>query len=252
MKPIVVPDELVIAMMLVFARSAALMLALPAMLGVAVPVRVRLLFAALLAGVLAAASPTRLPSAAYNAALAYLMLKEIALGLMLAFSASVVMAAVGLAGEMIGSQIELSAAEILRAPLPVSVLSDSLMALAAFLFFGAGLQRPLIYALARSLQVLPIGSTALPDPSGLIRAAGAIFGLGVAIALPLLIPLLMLALAQGALSRFAPQINLLVAAPAAMILAGFSLILLNASGLTLRIDRAWTEGMLQMIRTING
>jgi flagellar biosynthetic protein FliR len=252
MTAIEIPENWIVTAILLFARAGTLMLALPSMIGVAVPVRVRLLFAALLAVVLTASSPLRSWSSSDSAMLPYAMLREIAIGLMLSFSAALVMGAVGMAGELVGAQIELSAAEILRAPVGISVLGDAFMALAAFIFFGSGLQRALVYALARSVQVLPAGAVTVPSVEGLILGAGAAFLIGVSIALPLLIPLLMLAVAQGVLSRFAPQINLLVAAPAAMVMAGMMLVMTDASALVFRIDRAWTEAMLATVRMING
>ncbi|MGH7906348.1 MAG: flagellar biosynthetic protein FliR [Candidatus Binataceae bacterium] len=245
MTQLIIPDGLAAAFVLLFTRCGSFLVALPAMLGIAIPVTVRVLLAGVLACAMLPLARTRLPALNYfGLGMAFAVLREAAVGFMLAFSTAAVIGAVGMAGETVGAEMELSAAAILRSSASSeTLLGDAFMTLAAFLFFACGFQRALILDLGRSLRVIPLGSLTLPGMDGLLKIGAQIFTLGVSLSLPLLIPLLVLAMAQGVLARFVPQVNLLIAAPAAILLAGLALLALDISGLAWAINQAWS-GML--------
>ena len=67
-----------------------------------------------------------------------------------------------------------------------------------------------------------------------------------------MVPLFVLSLAQGVIARLAPQVNILIAAPAAMVMAGLVLLGLDAAGLGAGIMRAWTSVMMQSMGWLNG
>jgi flagellar biosynthesis protein FliR len=107
-------------------------------------------------------------------------------------------------------------------------------------------------ALARSLDAAPLGRLALPPPEVLLRLGGQVFLIALGLGLPLLIPLFVLALAQGVIARLAPQVNILIAAPAAIVLAGLGLLALDAGGLATGITRAWSSVMTQSLGWLDG
>jgi len=241
------------AFVLLFARAGGVLLALPQMLGVAIPVRIRLLLAMLLAGALMPMAQIAMPAADGLGPVALLAIRELAIGAILSFSAAVVVGAAIMAGDLCGTGMELNSGSLLRgnAQMP-NVTADAFGTLAGALFFLGGFHRALLMGLARSLQVAPLGRLVIPDPAALLRLGGRVFTLALAIALPLLIPLFVLAVAQGVIARLAPQVNILVAAPAAILLAGLTLLALDATGIAAAITRAWSSTMLQSLGWLDG
>lgn len=246
-------NDVALAFALLFARTGSVMSALPALLGVSMPVRIRLLLAALIAAALMPLASVTMPGAAGITPIVILIIRELAIGLTLSFAAAIVVGAVMTAGSVIGGSMEMNTGAVLRgnieAPNP---LSDGFGALAALLFFVGGFHRMLILALAHSLSVAPLGTLSLPDPHHLIALGGRVFALALALSFPVMVPLFVLAIAQGVIARLAPQVNILVAAPAAMVMAGLVLLGLDAAGLGAGIMRAWTSVMTQSMGWLNG
>ena len=56
------------------------------------------------------------------------------------------------------------------------------------------------------------------------------FALALGLGLPVMVPLFVLSIAQGVIARLAPQVNILIAAPAAIVIAGLVLLGLDATG----------------------
>jgi len=241
-----VGSDSALAFGLLFARTACVIAALPMLLGVAMPVRIRLVLAALIAASLMPMATIALPPVSGLLPIASMLLRELSIGMMLSFAAAVVVGAVMTAGGIIGGSMELNSGAILRADVESpNLLSDGLGALAALLFFIGGFHRMLIAALAHSVRTFPLGAFGLPDPHMLIRLGGRMFGLALGLSLPLMVPLFVLSIAQGVIARLAPQVNILTAAPAAIIIAGLILLALDAGGLSTGMMRMWTSVMTQ-------
>lgn len=246
-------NDVALAFALLFARTAGTMSALPALLGVSMPARLRVLLGAVIAAALMPLASVSMPSAGGVVAILILLLRELAIGLTLSFATSIVVGAVMTAGGVIGASMELNSGSVLRGNVDApNVLSDGFGALAALLFFVGGFHRMLILALAHSLSIAPLGSLSLPNLHPLIGTGGRIFALALALSFPVLVPLFVLSLAQGVIARLAPQVNILIAAPAAMVMAGLVLLGLDAGGLGAGIIRAWTSVMTQSIGWLNG
>jgi flagellar biosynthetic protein FliR len=238
---------------LLFARTGGVMGALPALLGVSMPVRIRLILAALIAAALMPLAAVTMPAVMGIAPIVILVVRELTIGLTLSFAAAIVVGAVMTAGSVIGGSMELNSGAVLRANIEApNALSDGFGALAALLFFVGGFHRMLILALAHSLSVAPLGVLSLPDPHHLVSLGGRIFALGLALSFPVLVPLFVLSIAQGVIARLAPQVNILIAAPAAMVMAGLVLLGLDAAGLGAGIMRAWSSVMTQSMGWLNG
>lgn len=248
-----VGSDTALAFFLLFARTAGVLFALPQLLGIPIPAKVRMALAMLMAAALMPMASIAMPTVNGPIALAALVIREVMLGLMLTFATALVVGAVMTAGDVIGAGMELNSGAILRGVVrQPNVLADGLGALAALLFFIGGFHRVLLMALGRSLAVAPLGTLKLPDPRAIVSLSGGMFALGLQLGLPIMIPLFVLALAQGAISRLAPQVNILVAAPAAMIMAGITLIGMDALGLTTGMMRAWAAMMTTAMSWTNG
>jgi flagellar biosynthetic protein FliR len=253
MTSMALPDALPLAFMLLLTRSAGFFMALPPLLGVSVPAPVLALLSAVLAASLINNATVVLPAASGGLLVAgVILMREAAVGFAVALATAVMIAAVGLAGEVVGAQMELSASEILNAPIETAVVGEFFIAMAGFLFFGAGLQRVLFLGLGQSLRVAPLGAMALPSLAQILKGTEGMLVLGTSIAMPLMVPLLMVSLAQGLISRMSPQISLLIGAPAAVAMAGLGLMLLEASGIAWSVERAWTRTLFTMLAWLNG
>jgi flagellar biosynthetic protein FliR len=248
-----VGPELALAFGLLFTRAAAITLGLPTMLGVALPIRLRMLLALVLAGALMGRAQVVLPLATGILPIALLVIRELCIGVMLSFGAALVVGAATIAGDLIGTGMELHAGGLLRGTIQMpNVAADAFTALAGLLFFIGGLHRRLLIALAHSVDVAPLGRLTLPSPAALISVGGRIFVIALGLGLPLITPLFVLALAQGAVARLAPQVNILVAAPAAILLAGLLLLVLDAPALSAGISRAWSSVAMATLGWIDG
>jgi flagellar biosynthesis protein FliR len=238
---------------LVFARVAAVMVAMPQMLGVEIPLKLRFLLAGLLTGALMVRARVALPIVNGPMLIAMLLGREVALGVWLAFVTALVVGAVIMAGDLFGTSMELNSGGILRGTaLTPNVLADSLGTLAGLIFFIGGFHRAVLLSLARSIDVIPLGVLALPPVTTMIAVSGRIFIIALGLALPLTVPLLIVAIAQGVIARLAPQVNMLVAAPAAIILAGLVLLGLDSLGLSWEITRVWSSMITLAFGVLDG
>jgi len=248
-----VGNDVALAFALCFTRCAAVMMALPMMIGIAIPVRVRMLLAALIAAALMPAARLAAPVDSGPPAIALMVVREIAVGLVLSFAGAVVVGAVTMVGELIGNGMELNSGGLLRGAIAMpNALADGLATLTAIVFFLAGFHRALLLALAKSFTAAPLGAPSLPGLSAMVTLGGHMFTIALELGLPLMIPLFVLSLAQGVIARLAPQINVLIAAPAAILLAGLTLLALDTSGLAGGIVRVWWSVMNQSFGWVNG
>jgi len=246
-------SDVALAFGLLFTRAAAMTVVLPQMLGVSVPVKIRLLLATLLAGALMPGARLAAPAAGDALAVVVMVLREVAVGMGLSFAAAVVVGAVTIVGELVGTSMELNSGAILRGgQLMPNPLADGLATLAGLLFFVAGFHRALLIGLGRSLAVAPLGALTMPDPGTMIALGGRVFSIALQIGLPVLVPLFVLSMTQGVVARLAPQINILIAAPAAVVFTGLVLLGLDALGLGQAIVHAWESVIPQSLGWLNG
>jgi len=137
---------------------------------------------------------------------------ELLIGFAIGLGAALLVGAASVAGELIGMQIGLSGAAILD---PVNNTSENVLGtfgnlFAVTLLLAVDGHLVMIDALARSLQILPIGSsihvTALFT---IVRDARVLFGLGLQFAAPVIAAILIANTALAILTRAAPALNLL-------------------------------------------
>jgi len=206
-----IPDPT--AVLLVMARIAGLVVTAPLFGHLMVPVRVRAGFVLLLALALApAVTPPTLPRDLWQ--LAGAMGVETAVGALLGFVAQLVFAGVQLGGQIAGMQIGFGMANLIdpqsHAQTTVVAEWESLLALLCFLVLDV--HHLLLRALIDSFHAVPAGAAVLGATAlrGVVAQAGTLFTIGVRIASPVLIVLLLANGALGVLARTIPQLNVFV------------------------------------------
>lgn len=212
-----------------FLRIGATLMVMPMIGAAVVPRRVRFLLAVGLTVALAPLLPaTNMPeplSAAWTAAAVAEITTGIAIGLLLqlAFEAT------SLAGEFMAQGMGLAFAQMAN---PLSggsgpLVGQMLLIVGGLLFFAADLHLALIEVLVGSFHSVPPGhapSAAAAAPL-LLDFMGQVFLVGVQLALPMLVAMLVINLVFGVLSRTAPSLNPLQVGMSATLFVGIVLLI---------------------------
>jgi flagellar biosynthetic protein FliR len=148
---------------------------------------------------------------------------ELFLGLSLGFLLSLGFGAISLAGRLIALQLGLSLEAVLN-PLntdPSTALDPFFGVLAGLLFLALGLHVETVRILAGSFTAFPIGA-GWPLDLGLVavQVIQMALELGIRIALPVSLLLLLVELGMGLLSRAVPQVNVFILGLPAKLLIG--------------------------------
>ena len=214
-----------------FIRIGAFLMVMPVIGGSFVPVRVRLLLAIVLTGVIAPIVPPTATEEVLSLAGLVMMTQEIGIGVAMGFLVQLVFDAVALGGQVIGMSMGLGFAVFLDRARGVSipVLGQLFLMLAMLVFLATDGHLAMIQLLAESFRAWPIagGNLTLPVISELLTWTSQLFVFALKIALPAITALLVVNLSFGIMSRAAPTLNLFaVGFPVAMLL-GFAVIFLN-------------------------
>jgi flagellar biosynthetic protein FliR len=194
-----------------FLRTLALFSGLPVFAQRALPARVRVALAFLIALCSQAALPA-MPAVALDTPVALMLVaQQVVIGLALGFAVRIVFAAVEFAGELIGLQMGLNFAGFFdpMSGAQATATSQFFGTMVAWLFIVINGHLTVIAAVVQSFQAFP----AAPEPFGFLHAAqpqvwGAeVFSLGTWIALPMVAMLLFVNLVLGVISRVASQMN---------------------------------------------
>jgi len=200
--------------LLVLARVAGLLLGAPILGHLLVPVRVRAALALVLALALAPVVPAVAAAPATLAGLAGALAAESALGVLLGLVAEFVFAGVALGGEMAGLQMGFGLDGLIdpQARAEVTVVAQWQQLLALLVFLALDVHHLLLRALLASFASAPPGALALGalEVRGAVALAGELFALGVRVAAPVMIALLLTNTALGVLARTIPQLNAFV------------------------------------------
>ena len=150
--------------------------------------------------------------------------RELAIGFSLAMGIRALIGGAELAGHLTGYQLGFSYGSIVD---PQSGVRNSMFAvlyanLAVITFFGTNGHHALIRAMAASYAQIPIGighidGSLVTTVTGML---GVVFVLGVRLAMPLILVLLVVEVALGLIARAAPGINLMVVSQPLRLLIG--------------------------------
>lgn len=230
-----------------FVRILALLSSAPVLGHGSVPVRAKvglaMLLTLLVAPNLPAANAVPLASAQGLA----LLLQQLAVGLALGFSVSLVFSAIQMAGDLIGLQMGLSFASFVdpqsadQSPLIGSFLN--LLAMLIFLTLDGHLL--MIGALVDSFASVPVGVElrGAVDWQRLLTWGTEVFTLGLHLALPALAAVFLSNLALGVLTRAAPQLNLFAVGFPVTLLLGLLILWMALPHFGPFLERALHHGM---------
>jgi flagellar biosynthetic protein FliR len=238
---------------LVFARVAAIVMLIPGIGEAAVPPRIRLAFAFLLALTLypfAAAQVVAIPAAVSG--LAGAVIREVLIGLVIGSILRIFLASLAVAGEAISLQTTLSFAQTAN---PLQGASNTsigafLGVLGVTLIFATDLHHLFIGAIARSYTVFPPArGVPVQEASDLaVRTFSQAFSLGVQLAAPVIVFSLVLNIAAGLVGRLLPQFQIFFVTTPLNVLVGLSVFALSL-GL---IGLVWIDRYEAFLRSFAG
>ena len=200
--------------------------------GTYAPPRVRIALIVVLGAFMA---PTiGVPREIGDGALIAVMAREALIGLALALSVRVLVAGAELGGYLTGFQMGLSYAALVDPQSGVrnNVLAALYGSLAVLFFLLTDAHHDVLRALAASYEALPVGAggVAADLDDQVARMFGLMFTLGVRLAAPVMVTVLLVEVALGVMARVAPTLNLMVTAAPVRMLVG-----LTALALTIRV-----------------
>jgi flagellar biosynthetic protein FliR len=213
------PQSFLVLVGLAFARLLSFLSIVPFFGGQAVPARVKVATAAAFVIIIYPVLETSVPQGQTLpfGAVGFigLLIKEALIGFTLGFLASLIFDAIAMAGKIIDIQRGSAMAELFAPQLQarVSEIGQFKLQLAIVLFLAVGAHRVFIEALLWSFEILPptklpqLESGWTPMMAMFVTLTGQIFAIGVQLAVPPMIALLLTDLVFGMINRVAPQIN---------------------------------------------
>lgn len=172
-------------------------------------------------------------------------LTELALGNTLALGVLTGFAAVSMAGRLIDVQVGFGIAQVFdpATSRQVPVLQAIFDRLAIVLFFILNGHHALLRGIAYSLDRFPLARPWPLDAAApwVLKHVAALFGLGLALAAPIVVCLLMVELALGVLARNLPQMNMFVVGVPVKIIVGLAALTLWCSGIGNAMTRVYAS-----------
>lgn len=194
-------------------RVAATLLMTPVLYAIPMPASVRTLLVVGISIALAAglSAPSTQPFEGWSGLLTA-AISELALGAVLGLGVLLAFAAFAIAGQLLDVQLGFGMAQIVDpvTKRPVPILTSAFGYLAVLVFFLINGHHALLRGIAYSLERFPVGvpwSVAGAAAPVLKQAAG-LFGLGFALAAPVVFCILLVEFALGVVSRNLPQMNM--------------------------------------------
>ena len=232
---------------LVFARVGAMVMLIPGIGEAAVPPRIRLAFAFLMAMVLAPLVAPNVIVPGTVSGTAGMVIREVLIGLMIGAVLKMFIASLATAGEIVSIQTTLGFAQTANPSLgqPQTTLSTFLSLLGVVLIMTTDLHHMFLAAMARSYTLFPFEQT-LPvgDAATLaVQTVAGSFALGVQLAAPVIVFSLVFNIATGLIGRVMPQFQIyFVSSPLAVIL-GLSVFALSIGV----IGMVWTSRYRELL-----
>jgi len=220
---------------LVTARVSGLFLVAPGLSTAGIPRRVKVGLAGIVALVILPALPLESSQVVIGAMglRAYLvaMFGELLVGAAIGLVPAIVLTGIELGGLFVGRQTGLAFANVMN---PISGSQVSVMGrfygfLALVVFLTIGGHRMLVLAVCRSFEVAPLGAFQFNAevPAAIVGLSGQIFTIGLAVAAPVLVTLVLITVALGLIARTVPQMNILVIGFPVRILLGWLVVVIS-------------------------
>ena len=188
-----------------------------------IPAQVKIGLAAILAILIAPLQPAEGPLLTDHLTIMLQVGREVLVGLLTGFSASLVFSAVQMAAQLMGVQVGYSFSNTLD---PLSAQNTGFLdtfynMLAIVIFMGLGGHHALISGLVNSFQLAPLGTFGLPVESGnkLVLLISTTFSIAVRLAMPVVGTMFITDAAMALVVRSIPQMNVFsVGLPVKMVL----------------------------------
>ncbi|PLW68307.1 flagellar biosynthetic protein FliR [Pseudohalioglobus lutimaris] len=214
-----------------FLRLSALFLAAPIFSAGGLPVRVRIVLAALLAVLVAPALPAPPTIDPLSSAGAVVAAQQVFVGLAMGFLMQMVFAAAVVAGQSLAMTMGLGFAMSVdpQNGVQVPVLSQFYVIMSTLIFLAVDGHLVLIQALVQSFTLFPVGDPLLMGQTAMnvVYWGSQLFASALLLALPALTAILLINLAFGVITRASPQLNIFAVGFPVTILAGFIFIFLS-------------------------
>jgi flagellar biosynthetic protein FliR len=219
---------------LVFARVGSMIMVMPGLGEAALSPRLRLAFAFLTAFCIAPTVASALPALDPTVGgVAFAVLKEVLIGLMIGTILRLFMSSLAMAGEIISIQTTLAFAQTSN-PMqaqPSASITTFLTLTALTLIFVTNLHHSFLLAMAKSYSLFaPLKPLPLQDTVTLaIQTVSQSIALGVQLSAPVIVFSLVLNIATGLVGRVMPQFQIFFVATPLSVLLGLSLLALSVS-----------------------
>ncbi|MCZ6666033.1 MAG: flagellar biosynthetic protein FliR [Gammaproteobacteria bacterium] len=245
--------QLLASWMWPFMRIAGFAMTAPVIGTRAVPMRIRLIFALSLTGVLA---PVVAPTAGIDPLAAEGLLTgthQIVVGATIGLVMRLLFFVFEFAGQVVAQQMGLGFASLIdpQTGAQVPVLAQFYIILATLLFFVMDAHLALIALLAESFEVLPIGPAGITQAGAgiVIEWSADLIATSLLLGLPILVALLAINFGLGVMARAAPQLNIFAVGFPVMIFFGVILVFLSLDSLPV-VARSLFVSALETIRLV--
>jgi flagellar biosynthetic protein FliR len=197
---------------LVLCRIGGLFAALPVFGGRRLPARIKIVAVLAITMVclpVLQITPPPVPEDAFT--LGLLVVRELLIGLTLAFITQIIFAAVELSGQIIGLQMGFSISSVIDPSMgnQMQIMSVMQSLLATLFFLSLNIHHVFIRAIVDSFTVIPLGSWKMSEAllHFLVKATTDVFILGIRLAAPVMVALLLTTVVLGIMARAFPQMN---------------------------------------------
>lgn len=197
---------------LVLCRIGGLFAALPLFGGRRLPARIKIIVVLAITIVclpILNIIPPPVPKDAFT--LGLLVIQELMIGLTLAYVTQIIFAAVEFSGQIIGLQMGFSISSVLDPTMgnQMQIMSVMQTLLATLFFLSLNIHHAFIRAIVDSFAIIPLGGWKMSGAlvQFLIGATTDVFVLGIRLAAPVMVALLLTSVVLGIMARAFPQMN---------------------------------------------
>jgi flagellar biosynthetic protein FliR len=248
---IILPLAPILAWLLVFTRVGMILALFPVIGERFVPVRVRIVLAAMIAMTLspiAGVDSSLFPDS--TAGIVTLLARELILAMGVGLIGRIMFAIVQFAGQIAGEQMGFGLVNAIdpTGSNQISVVAELQYLMAILLFFATDLHHPILRMLAWSLEQIPPGAAVVTTPAVelLMDLGGVMFSLAVGFAMPVIVVVFAINIGLGMVARAVPQINVFMESFPLRIIAGLALTMMILGAL----GRLWLEMFGDMERAM--
>lgn len=203
----------VILFSLVISRMAGMFSALPVFGGKRLPLHIRIVAVisiTLVCFPILALTPPAMPDDVFS--LGLLALREVLVGITLSFITQIIFSAVEFSGQIIGIQMGFTISSIIDPANgnQTQIMSVMQTLLATLMFLALNIHHVFIRAIVESYHIIPLGVWHVNAGviSFLTKATADIFVLGVRLAAPVMVAMLLISVTLGIMARAFPQMNI--------------------------------------------